>query len=137
MRGLRQAAAACVAVLALAGSTGISLAQDLTQNTTLEIFPAPLSANLLAKRQAYFEATQPQLTESLLAAYVDRQQKLKQFDVAAVVEPSSANITPLPRSNVFVVYNSVHNTPVKPFCGLPPRPNFIAERQDFTPVGAR
>lgn len=94
MRGLRQAAAACVAVLALAGSTGISLAQDLSQNTTLEIFPAPLSANLLAKRQAYFEATQPQLTESLLAAYVDRQQKLKQFDVAAVVEPSSANITP-------------------------------------------
>ena len=71
MRGLRQAAAACVAVLALAGSTGISLAQDLSENlssdTTLEIFPAPLSANLLAKRQAYFEATQPQLTESLLA----------------------------------------------------------------------
>lgn len=47
---------------------------------------------------------------------------------------SNSNITPLPRSNVFVVYNSVENTPVAPFCGLAPRPNFIAERQDFTPL---
>ena len=51
-----------------------------------------------------------------------------------VMHGSSSNITPLPRSNVFVVYNSVHNTPVAPFCGLPPRPNFIAEREDFTPL---
>ncbi|PZO15680.1 MAG: ectoine hydroxylase [Burkholderiales bacterium] len=50
---------------------------------------------------------------------------------------SSSNITPLPRSNVFVVYNSVHNQPVEPFCGLAPRPNFIAERQDFAPAGQR
>ncbi|MGE0349524.1 ectoine hydroxylase [Hydrogenophaga sp.] len=54
-----------------------------------------------------------------------------------VMHGSSSNITPLPRSNVFVVYNSVHNTPVDPFCGLAPRPNFIAERRDFTPVGER
>ena len=47
---------------------------------------------------------------------------------------SNSNITPLPRSNLFVVYNSVENTPVAPFCGLAPRPNFIAERQDFTPL---
>jgi ectoine hydroxylase len=47
---------------------------------------------------------------------------------------SNSNITPLPRSNVFVVYNSVDNTPVAPFCGLAPRPNFIAEREDFTPL---
>ncbi|NIC40025.1 ectoine hydroxylase [Aquabacterium sp. A08] len=47
---------------------------------------------------------------------------------------SSANITPLPRSNLFVVFNSVHNTPAAPFCGLPPRPNFIAEREDFSPL---
>jgi ectoine hydroxylase len=46
---------------------------------------------------------------------------------------SNSNITPMPRSNVFVVYNSVENTPVAPFCGLAPRPNFIAEREDFTP----
>ena len=47
---------------------------------------------------------------------------------------SNSNITPMPRSNVFVVYNSVDNTPVDPFCGLAPRPNFIAERKDFTPL---
>lgn len=52
-----------------------------------------------------------------------------------VMHGSSSNITPLPRSNVFLVFNSVHNTPVDPFCGLAPRPNFIAEREDFTPVG--
>ena len=52
-----------------------------------------------------------------------------------VMHGSNSNITPLPRSNVFMVFNSVHNTPVAPFCGLDPRPNFIAERQDFTPVG--
>ncbi|MDZ4236597.1 MAG: ectoine hydroxylase [Hydrogenophaga sp.] len=53
-----------------------------------------------------------------------------------VMHGSSSNITPLSRSNVFMVFNSVHNTLVPPFCGLPPRPNFIAERRDFTPVGA-
>lgn len=54
-----------------------------------------------------------------------------------VMHGSSSNITPLPRSNVFMVFNSVHNTPVAPFCGLAPRPDFIAERADFTPVGQR
>ncbi len=51
-----------------------------------------------------------------------------------VMHGSNSNITPMPRSNVFVVYNSVDNTPVAPFCGLAPRPNFIAEREDFTPL---
>lgn len=52
-----------------------------------------------------------------------------------VMHGSNSNITPLPRSNVFMVFNSVHNTPVNPFCGLPPRPSFIAERTDFGPAG--
>lgn len=47
---------------------------------------------------------------------------------------SNSNITPLPRSNVFVVFNSVENTVVDPFCGLKPRPQFIANRTDFRPV---
>ena len=47
---------------------------------------------------------------------------------------SSSNITPMPRSNIFIVYNSLQNKPVAPFCGLSPRPNFIAERNDFTPA---
>jgi ectoine hydroxylase len=53
-----------------------------------------------------------------------------------VMHGSNSNITPLARSNVFVVYNSVSNTPLQPFCGLAPRPPFIAERADFAPVGA-
>lgn len=52
-----------------------------------------------------------------------------------VMHGSNSNITPLPRSNAFIVYNSVENRPVDPFCGLPPRPDFIAERRDFTPAG--
>ena len=42
---------------------------------------------------------------------------------------SNSNITPYPRSNFFVVYNSIENPLVDPFCGLPPRPNHISERQ--------
>lgn len=46
---------------------------------------------------------------------------------------SNSNITPWPRHNIFLVYNSVENALVEPFCGLPPRPEFIAHR-DFTPI---
>jgi ectoine hydroxylase len=47
---------------------------------------------------------------------------------------SNGNITPFPRSNVFIVYNSVENTCVEPFAANRPRPEFIGAR-DFTPVG--
>ena len=46
---------------------------------------------------------------------------------------SNGNITPYPRSNIFIVYNSVENTLVEPFAAPAPRPDFIASR-DFTPV---
>ncbi|HEX7029225.1 MAG TPA: ectoine hydroxylase [Gammaproteobacteria bacterium] len=49
---------------------------------------------------------------------------------------SNSNITPLPRSNVFIVFNSVENTLVEPFCGLKPRPQHIANRKDFAPIVA-
>jgi ectoine hydroxylase len=45
---------------------------------------------------------------------------------------SNGNITPWPRANVFMVYNSVENTLCNPKFGLKPRPAFIAEREDFT-----
>jgi ectoine hydroxylase len=41
---------------------------------------------------------------------------------------SAGNITPLPRHNVFVVYNSTENRLAAPFGGTPPRPEFLAER---------
>ncbi|MGA8114047.1 MAG: ectoine hydroxylase [Actinocatenispora sp.] len=46
---------------------------------------------------------------------------------------SNGNITPYPRSNIFVVFNSVENTPGDPFAATDPRPSFVASR-DFTPV---
>lgn len=46
---------------------------------------------------------------------------------------SGDNITPYPRSNVFIVFNSVENTAEEPFAAPVPRPEFIGAR-DFTPV---
>jgi ectoine hydroxylase len=47
---------------------------------------------------------------------------------------SNSNITPLPRSNLFFVYNSTANPLVEPFCGKKPRPEFIAARTRVTPL---
>jgi ectoine hydroxylase len=41
---------------------------------------------------------------------------------------SPGNMTPLSRHNVFIVFNSVENALEEPYCGLPPRPRFLAER---------
>lgn len=54
------------------------------------------------------------------------------FD-ANTMHGSGNNITPFPRSNIFVVFNSVHNALERPFAADEPRPEFIASR-DFTPV---
>jgi ectoine hydroxylase len=42
---------------------------------------------------------------------------------------SNGNITPLPRSNAFIVYNALSNGLVTPFGGMPPRPSFVAARE--------
>lgn len=47
---------------------------------------------------------------------------------------SNGNVTPYPRSNVFIVYNSVENTLQEPFAAPTRRPEFLGSR-DFTPVG--
>jgi ectoine hydroxylase len=46
---------------------------------------------------------------------------------------SNGNITPSPRVNLFLVYNSVDNALVEPFAAPAPRPTFIASRT-FEPV---
>ncbi|WP_069162790.1 ectoine hydroxylase [Nocardia altamirensis] len=48
---------------------------------------------------------------------------------------SSSNITPFPRSNIFLVFNSVENTLVEPFAAPEPRPGYIGSR-DFTPLSS-
>ena len=50
-----------------------------------------------------------------------------------IMHGSNGNITPYPRSNVFFVYNSIYNKLVEPFCGLNPRPDYIADRE-FLPL---
>lgn len=50
-----------------------------------------------------------------------------------IMHGSGNNITPYPRSNIFIVFNSVENTLVEPFSAAKPRPGFVAER-DFTAV---
>ncbi|HVV09997.1 MAG TPA: ectoine hydroxylase [Amycolatopsis sp.] len=50
-----------------------------------------------------------------------------------IMHGSGNNITPYPRSNIFLVFNSVENALVEPFAASKPRPTFIGSR-DFTPV---
>ncbi|WP_340686426.1 ectoine hydroxylase [Amycolatopsis coloradensis] len=50
-----------------------------------------------------------------------------------VMHGSSNNITPYPRSNIFLVFNSVENALREPFAAIEPRPAFIAGR-DSTPL---
>ncbi|MFT4628867.1 MAG: ectoine hydroxylase [Myxococcota bacterium] len=45
-----------------------------------------------------------------------------------VMHGSTGNLSPYPRHNIFLVYNSVHNGLIRPFGGLEPRPDFLAER---------
>ena len=50
-----------------------------------------------------------------------------------IMHGSGNNITPFPRSNVFVVFNSVENVLTEPFAADRRRPEFLASR-DFTAV---
>lgn len=46
---------------------------------------------------------------------------------------SNGNITPYPRANIFIVFNSMENTLGSPYAAPEPRPEHIASH-DFTPV---
>ncbi|MBF6348310.1 ectoine hydroxylase [Nocardia flavorosea] len=50
-----------------------------------------------------------------------------------IMHASANNITPFPRSNIFLVFNSVENTLEEPFAAPARRPDYIASR-DFTAV---
>ncbi|MGC5615922.1 ectoine hydroxylase [Georgenia sp. Z1491] len=54
------------------------------------------------------------------------------FD-ANIMHGSGNNITPYPRSNVFLVFNSVDNALTEPYAASAPRPEHIASR-DTTPL---
>ncbi|MCK0472693.1 ectoine hydroxylase [Halalkalibacter sp. APA_J-10(15)] len=48
---------------------------------------------------------------------------------------STSNMTPYPRNNLFMVYNSVENKLVEPFAGAGERPEYIAVRKTSEPLG--
>lgn len=43
---------------------------------------------------------------------------------------SNSNLSPWPRSNLFFVYNSVHNTLEKPYAAPAPRPEYLGARRN-------
>ena len=47
---------------------------------------------------------------------------------------SASNISPWPRANLFMVYNSIENTLDEPKYGLKPRPEYIATREKYVPL---
>lgn len=55
------------------------------------------------------------------------------FD-ANLLHGSGSNITPFPRSNVFLVFNSVENELTAPFAADKPRPEYLAARH-YQPFG--
>lgn len=46
-----------------------------------------------------------------------------------LLHASAGNISPVPRANIFVVFNSVDNALEPPYCGSAPRPEFLAARR--------
>lgn len=46
-----------------------------------------------------------------------------------IMHGSNGNITPYPRSNVFLVYNAISNRVVEPYCNQIPRPEWVASRE--------
>lgn len=56
------------------------------------------------------------------------------FD-ANTMHASGSNLSPLPRSNVFMVYNAISNALVSPFAASAPRPEFLASRRPIALTG--
>lgn len=50
------------------------------------------------------------------------------FFESNIMHGSAGNISPLPRSNVFFVYNSIYNKLKKPFGDAKARPEFLGNR---------
>lgn len=94
------------------------------------------------KRQDYGVPDEQSLAELVhrhgIAAPTGQPGSIVIFD-CNVMHGSNGNITPLPRSNAFIVYNAMSNRLERPFGPEKPRPGFIAEREaePVTPVTGR
>lgn len=90
-RVLKHIVVSSAAALLLVGAVSTASAEDATVDDAT-LFPAPMTQAVAAKRQQFFEATQPKLTPQLLAAYVERQQEIKNFN-AFDVTPTGTELT--------------------------------------------
>ncbi|MDC9822930.1 cell wall hydrolase [Devosia sp. ZB163] len=68
-----------LAIAAAAFVLQVTLAPVSAQELSAEVVPAAITDGVALKRQEFNTATQPQLTNALLQAYVDRKQQLDQF----------------------------------------------------------
>ncbi|MGE0113345.1 MAG: ectoine hydroxylase [Steroidobacteraceae bacterium] len=60
--------------------------------------------------------------------------KIVLFD-CNIMHGSNSNISPLPRSNIFIVYNSIRNRVTAPYGdAIKPRPEFIATRKEIRAI---
>ena len=88
------------------------------------------------KKQEYgvpsLEAMQYLVDRGGIAAPKGRPGSALFFD-CNLMHGSAGNLSPYPRTNLFIVYNSVENGVTQPFGGTPPRPEFLSER-DVLPV---
>ena len=82
--------------------------------------PDPVSLRLLAERGG-------------LEAVIAPAGSVVFFD-CNTLHGSGGNLSPWPRSNVFMVYNSVENRLAAPFHGMRPRPEHIAARRSAEPL---
>lgn len=80
--------------------------------------PDPLSLELLAEQGGI----EPVIAQAGSVIFFD----------CNTMHGSSGNISPWPRANVFMVYNSMENTLNPPKYGLNPRPEYIATRKAFS-----
>jgi len=76
---LKHVVVSCAAALLLAGAISTAWGEERLGDD-VAVFPAPMTQTVAAKRQQFFETTQPKLTPQLLAAYVERQKSIKNFD---------------------------------------------------------
>ncbi|MFE5867921.1 ectoine hydroxylase [Streptomyces roseifaciens] len=131
-------------------SVSIALTENLDTNGGLMIMPGShrtfLGCAGVTPRDNYRRSLRMQEagtpSDSALSALAERH-GIRLFTGAAgsatwfdcnCMHGSGDNITPFPRSNVFIVFNSVENTAVEPFAAPSRRPEFVGAR-DFTPVG--
>ncbi|ESP96356.1 ectoine hydroxylase [Streptomyces sp. CHA1] len=130
-------------------SVSIALTENYDTNGGLMIMPGShrtyVGCNGVTPKDNYKRSLQMQdagiPSDEVLTEFADRH-GIKLFTGKAgsatwfdcnAMHGSGDNITPYPRSNVFIVFNSVENAAEEPFAAPVRRPEFIGAR-DFTPV---